>query len=56
MDQAGTLAIDLGVYGAPETFVIDAAGVIRYRHVGVVTQKVYEETLGPMIQELQDSS
>ena len=56
VDQAGTLAIDLGVYGAPETFVIDAAGVIRYRHVGVVTQKVYEETLGPMIQDLQDAS
>ena len=56
VDQAGTLALDLGVYGAPETFVIDAAGVIRYRHVGVVTQKVYEETLGPMIQDLQDAS
>jgi cytochrome c biogenesis protein CcmG/thiol:disulfide interchange protein DsbE len=56
VDQAGTLAIDLGVYGAPETFVVDADGIIRYRHVGVVTQKVFEETLAPLIQNLKDAS
>lgn len=56
VDETGTLAIDLGVYGAPETFVVDADGIIRYRHVGVVTQKVFEETLAPLIQDLKDAS
>ena len=56
VDESGTLAIDLGVYGAPETFVVDAGGVIRYRHDGVVTQKVFEETLTPLIQNLKDAS
>ncbi|MGR5471475.1 redoxin family protein, partial [Vibrio astriarenae] len=35
-DGSGMLGLDLGVYGAPETFIIDANGVIRYRHVGDV--------------------
>ena len=56
VDETGTLAIDLGVYGAPETFVVDAGGIIRYRHVGVVTQKVFEETLAPLIQDLKEAS
>jgi len=56
VDEDGTLAIDLGVYGAPETFVVDAGGIIRYRHVGVVTQKVFEETFAPLIQNLKDAS
>ena len=56
VDEDGTLAIDLGVYGAPETFVVDAGGIISYRHVGVVTQKVFEETFAPLIQNLKDAS
>ena len=56
VDEDGTLAIDLGVYGAPETFVVDAGGIIRYRHVGVVTQKVFEEIFAPLIQNLKDAS
>lgn len=54
VDNAGTLAIDLGVYGAPETFVVDAAGVIRYRHVGAVTKDVWDETLAPIIALLNE--
>lgn len=50
-DPRGTLGFDLGVYGAPETFVIDAAGVVRYRHVGVVNEKVWEETLLPVVRQ-----
>jgi cytochrome c biogenesis protein CcmG/thiol:disulfide interchange protein DsbE len=46
-DAAGRLGLDLGVYGAPETFLIDAQGVVRYRHVGVVDQRVWAEELGP---------
>ncbi len=42
-DDAGTLGLDLGVYGAPETYVLDAKGVIRFRHVGEVNEKVWAE-------------
>lgn len=55
-DPKGTLGFDLGVYGAPETFVIDADGVVRYRHVGVVNQRVWEETLLPVINEAKGNS
>ncbi|MCG8516717.1 MAG: DsbE family thiol:disulfide interchange protein [Pseudomonadales bacterium] len=51
-DPDGKLGFDLGVYGAPETFVIDGDGIIRYRHVGVVNQKVWSETLQPLMQQL----
>lgn len=50
-DPRGTLGFDLGVYGAPETFVIDASGVVRYRHVGVVNETVWEQTLLPVVNE-----
>lgn len=42
-DERGMLGLDLGVYGAPETYLLDAKGIIRYRHVGVVTQDVWVE-------------
>src|SRR5690606_33360632 len=48
-DLEGRLAFDLGVYGAPETYVIDSTGVIRYRHVGVVDERVWTEVLAPTI-------
>lgn len=41
-DREGRTAIDFGVYGAPETFFIDAAGVVQYRHVGPMTADVWE--------------
>ncbi|MGB1341789.1 MAG: DsbE family thiol:disulfide interchange protein [Pseudomonadales bacterium] len=56
VDAEGTLAVDLGVYGAPETFVIDSSGVIRYRHVGVVTERVFEEKLKPLLNQFKDRS
>jgi len=52
-DEEGQLAIDLGVTGAPETFLIDQAGRVRYRHVGIITPEVWNDTLLPMIEELQ---
>lgn len=55
-DPKGTLGFDLGVYGAPETFVIDAEGKVRYRHVGVVNEKVWRETLLPVINEIRGQS
>ena len=56
VDAEGTLAVDLGVYGAPETFVMDSSGVIRYRHVGVVTERVFEEKLKPLLNQFKDRS
>ncbi|MFK8041708.1 DsbE family thiol:disulfide interchange protein [Congregibacter sp.] len=41
VDAQGTLGLDLGVYGAPETYFVDAKGVIRYRHVGVIDERVW---------------
>lgn len=55
-DLDGRVAIDWGVYGAPETFVIDKAGVIRYKHTGPVDARVLNETLLPIIRDLQKTS
>lgn len=52
VDREGTLGVDLGVYGAPETYLVDASGVIRYRHVGVVDERVWRETLEPLWREV----
>ena len=43
LDKNGKIAIDWGVYGIPETFVVDSAGIIKYRHVGPITQKEYKK-------------
>ncbi|PID41972.1 MAG: DsbE family thiol:disulfide interchange protein [Proteobacteria bacterium] len=48
-DQEGVLGFDLGVYGAPETFVISADRKVVYRHVGVVNEKVWQQTLKPLM-------
>lgn len=53
VDAEGSLGLDLGVYGAPETYVVDGSGVIRYRHVGVVNELVWAQTLKPIIDELR---
>jgi len=52
-DRNGRVAIDWGVYGVPETFIVDENGVIRYKHVGPVTQDVYEETFKPLLKILK---
>lgn len=51
-DSDGRVGIDYGVYGVPETFVIDKRGVIRMKHVGPVTQQVIVEKFLPLIKEL----
>ena len=43
LDKNGKIAIDWGVYGIPETFVVDSAGIIKYRHVGPITKKEYKK-------------
>jgi cytochrome c biogenesis protein CcmG/thiol:disulfide interchange protein DsbE len=55
VDNEGKLAIDLGVYGAPETFVVDRQGVIRFRYVGPVTRDVWKEKLSPVVAHLRRS-
>jgi cytochrome c biogenesis protein CcmG/thiol:disulfide interchange protein DsbE len=52
-DADGRVGIEWGVYGVPETFVIDRAGIIRYKHTGPITPEVLEKTLLPLIRELQ---
>ena len=51
-DPAGAVALDWGVYGTPETFVVDADGIIRYKHVGALTDTVIERELVPLIESL----
>lgn len=53
MDADGRIGIDYGVYGVPETYVIDQAGVIRYKHVGPVTPEVVQNVIDPMLKGLQ---
>ena len=51
-DQSGGTAIDFGVYGAPETYLIDAKGIIRYKHIGPLTPDVIAKELEPKIRAL----
>ena len=51
-DLNGRTGIDWGVYGVPETFVVDGAGRIRHRHVGVLSQHDLDETILPLIEDL----
>jgi cytochrome c biogenesis protein CcmG/thiol:disulfide interchange protein DsbE len=52
-DPDGRVGIDYGVYGVPETFVIDKGGVIRQKHIGPVTSEVLEKKILPLVRELQ---
>ncbi len=52
-DPQGEAAINLGVYGTPETFIIDQKGVIRYKHIGVLSPSEWKKTLLPLIQSLE---
>ncbi|UZE94920.1 DsbE family thiol:disulfide interchange protein [Alkalimarinus alittae] len=50
-DEKGKLGLDLGVYGAPETYIVDKKGIVRYRHVGVVDEQVWKSILEPRIKQ-----
>jgi len=52
IDKNGRIAIDWGVYGIPETFVVSSNGVIKYRHVGPITNKLYKK-INKLIKGLQ---
>lgn len=55
-DADGRAGIDWGVYGVPETFVIDKAGLIRHKHTGPVTPEALEKTILPLVRRLQGES
>ncbi len=52
-DLSGRVGIEWGVYGVPETYIIDKEGRIRYRHAGPILPKVMKETILPLITELK---
>jgi len=51
-DGDGRIGIEFGVYGAPETFIIDKLGVIRFKHIGAVTPEVIQKRIVPLLKEL----
>ena len=52
-DEQGGTGIDLGVYGVPETFVLDAQGIVRYKHIGPLTAASIRDVIRPIVDELQ---
>lgn len=51
-DPEGRIGIDFGVYGVPETFVIDRSGTIRYKHIGPLTPELLRDTISPLLKQL----
>jgi cytochrome c biogenesis protein CcmG/thiol:disulfide interchange protein DsbE len=54
-DANGRVGIDYGVYGVPETYVIDRAGIIRFKHIGPITTQVLNQKIYPLVSELKKS-
>lgn len=54
-DRDGAVGIEFGVYGVPETFVIDRAGVIRFKHIGPINPDVMAKKIRPLLKELAKS-
>jgi len=52
MDVKGATGIDYGVYGVPETFVIDKAGIIRYKQIGPLTPEILRDKILPLVRKL----
>ena len=55
-DQEGRVGIDFGVYGVPETFIVDRSGVIRYKHIGPISREVLDAEILPLINKLKVKS
>jgi cytochrome c biogenesis protein CcmG/thiol:disulfide interchange protein DsbE len=55
-DESGSVSIDWGISGVPETLVIDRGGAIRYRHVGPLSSNLLEETILPLIRSLREAA
>ncbi|TXT23771.1 MAG: cytochrome c bioproteinis protein CcmG thiol:disulfide interchange protein DsbE [Gallionellaceae bacterium] len=55
-DLSGNVGIDWGVYGVPETFVVDKKGIIRYKHIGPVTPEALKDKIIPLVKELNGAN
>jgi len=53
VDSDGMVGMDYGVYGVPETFVIDQAGIVRYKHIGPLTEAIVSQKIIPLVKELK---
>jgi len=53
VDRDGRIGIDYGVYGVPETFLIDKSGVVRYKQIGPITPEALQDKILPLVRELQ---
>ncbi|MGU9952290.1 MAG: DsbE family thiol:disulfide interchange protein [Gammaproteobacteria bacterium WSBS_2016_MAG_OTU1] len=56
MDPEGVVGLEWGVYGVPETFVIDAQGIVRHKHVGPLDERSIRETIMPLVNQLESES
>lgn len=56
LDSSGAVAIDLGVYGTPETFLIDANGIVQLRYAGVLNHRVWTRLFLPCLKKLQKAA
>ena len=52
-DRDGRVSIDWGVYGVPETFIVDREGIVRYKHIGAVNEQALKETILPLVEQLR---
>ena len=55
-DDDGRVGIDWGVYGTPETFVVDQQGIIRHKHIGPLTQEIVQDEILPLVKKLEAGS
>ena len=55
-DSNGAVGIEYGVYGVPETYLIDQAGIIRFKQVGALTPEILQRTLLPLVEKLREVS
>jgi cytochrome c biogenesis protein CcmG/thiol:disulfide interchange protein DsbE len=55
-DEQGSVGMDWGVIGVPETFLIDAQGIVRYRHIGILTLDIWHDRFMPVINEFKQTS
>ncbi len=55
-DADGMVGIDWGVYGTPETYLIDKQGIIRFKQIGPITPQILRDTILPMVQHLEESA
>ena len=55
-DYTGQLGLDLGVYGVPETFLVDQNRIIRAKHIGAITNDIYQQQIIPMVEKINEGN